>query len=438
MTYDAVIIGAGPGGYEAALWVSRLGGKALVIEKGKLGGVCTNRGCIPTKALVASSQAYGTLRRAKEYGLKAESVSADHEAILRRRDRVSTIMRKGVEKLLNDAGVEVVSGVARIRSKTEVEAEGRVIECKNIVVATGSEPIGFPGCELDGEYVVSGDDAAELSRIPEKVVVVGGGFIGCEYASIYGRLGSQVTLVEELPRILPAEDEDVSAELERQLSKDVTVVTATRVDGVDKKNRSVSVAGQEIGCDMVLVAVGRKAVIPEGLREAGVECDESGIKVNTRMQTNIDGVYAVGDVTGGYMLAHTAYAQAEAAAANIMGQDVEADLSSVPWCVFTVPEVARVGVTEKEAEGGVTVGRSDYAANGKAVCMGERNGFCKVVAGGDGVLMGVHVIGVHASDIIGEAAVAVAKKRTLKQIAQTIHPHPTLSELIRDACRDAL
>ncbi|MFH1054783.1 MAG: dihydrolipoyl dehydrogenase [Candidatus Altiarchaeota archaeon] len=438
MRHDAVVIGGGPGGYECALWMSKLGGSAIVVERGELGGVCTNRGCIPTKALVASCEAYETVRRAQEFGISVQSSGVDSETVFKRRDRIALTMRKGVEKLLSDAKVEVVKGEAKIKSSTEVEVAGRVIQAKNIVVATGSEPLGLPGIGLDHEYVISGDDAATSSKLPKNIVVIGGGFIGCEYASLYSKLGSNVTLVEALPRILPTEDEDVSDTLHKILSKEMRVLTGVKVESVDMEGKSVKVAGEDIPADLVLLAVGRMPIIPEGANGIGVVHNKDGITVDSRMRTNVRSVYAIGDVTSNLKLAHTAYAGAEAAAKNIMGQDFEVDFSVVPWCVFTTPEVARVGVTEKQAGDKAKIGIADYMANGKARCMGERSGFCKVIADSKtDAIIGVHILGAHASSLIGEAALAVKERLTTEQVAQTIHPHPTLNELIKEACEKA-
>ncbi len=433
MKYDAVVVGGGPGGYEAALQVARLGGKAAVVEKDSVGGVCTNRGCIPTKALAAACEAYDTVSRAGRLGVKAEA-EPDVQAMFKHRDRVSAVMRKGVEKLLEDAGVEVVAGTGSLKSAHEVEVGGRILEAKNIVVATGSEPTGLPGIEIDHEYVISGDDAAVATEAPGKVVIVGGGFIGCEYAGIYGRLGCEVTLAEALPRVLAAEDDDVSETVHRMLSKHVKIVTDTKVGSVDKEKMTVDVGGEQVDADVVLLAVGRKPVFPDGLDRVGVVHGRDGIRVDSHMRTSVDNIYAVGDVAEGLNLAHVAYAGAETAAGNIMGGDAEADFMTVPWCVFTLPEVGRVGVTERDAEGDVRVGRSDYIGNGKARCMRERDGFCKVIVDESGAIVGVHMIGAHASDLIGEATLAVKHKLTARQVADTIHPHPTLTEVFREAC----
>jgi dihydrolipoamide dehydrogenase len=438
MKYDAVIVGGGPGGYEAALWVSRLGGKAVLAERGELGGVCTNRGCIPTKALAASLAAYESILRAGEFGVDVPSSKLNMEGVFRRRDRVSVTLRKGVEKQLADAGVEAVKGEGRIVSSSKVQVGDKTLEGRAIVVATGSEPSGLPGIGIDHDFVISGDDAAAISTLPANLVIVGGGFIGCEYASIFSGLGSRVTLIEALPDILPLEDSDVSAALEKSLSGKVRILKGVRVESADGRTKSVKAAGESIPADKVLLAVGRRPVLPAGLAEAGVRCDRQGVAVDSTMRTSVKGIYAVGDAVNGLKLAHVAYAGAQVAARNIMGERCEADFSDVPWCVFTSPEIARVGITEREAKGRIMVGRSDYLSNGKARCLGERGGFCKVIAEeGSGVILGVHIVGAHASDLIGEAAVAVGKRLTLADVTGTIHPHPTLTEIFKEACQKA-
>ncbi|MFH0861967.1 MAG: dihydrolipoyl dehydrogenase [Candidatus Altiarchaeota archaeon] len=438
MKYDAIIIGAGPGGCETALWIHRLGGRAVLVEKGEVGGVCTNRGCIPTKAMASGCEALDSVKRAGEFGIETGQPKVDPEALFKRRDRVCLTLRKGVEKLLSDAGVEVFRGEGRITSANTVEAAGKPLEGKALVIATGSTPVGLPGMEIDHEYVLSGDDAATSKTLPKAVVIVGGGFIGCEYASIYARLGCKVTLIEALNRILPSEDEEISAALQASLSKQADILVGIRVDSIDKKAKDVTAGGRRIPADLVLMAVGRRPLMPAGLEGTGVAVDRSGIKVDKAMRTNVEGVFAVGDAAAGLKLAHVAYAGAEAAARNIMGEHFEADFSAIPWCVFTSPEVARVGLAQNEAKTPVRTGRSEYIENGKARCQGEREGFCKVVADeATGALIGVHFIGAHASDLIGEASLAVRMKMTCREIAKTIHPHPTLSELLPEACRKA-
>jgi dihydrolipoamide dehydrogenase len=441
MNYDAVIIGSGPGGYETALRVAALKGRAMVIEKGALGGVCTNRGCIPTKSLAATCDILEDIRRGNEFGIEVAGPMLRSSDLFMRRDRVSMTLRKGVEKLLTDAGVDVAYASASLVSPTEVDVGGRKIQGRNIVIATGSEPLGLPNIPLDNDYVVSGDYAASMSVLPSSVVIIGGGFIGCEYASIYSRLGCKVTLVEALPSILAQEDQDISSTLQKMLSKSVDVMTNTKVESVDRASKTVRVHGKDVPADMVLMAVGRRPVIPEGLERVGVQADRAGIRVDRFMRTNKDGIYAVGDVTPAPRLAHVAYAQAETAASNIMGHNVQVDLTKVPWCVFTSPQIARIGLTEQEARSSgiaVLVGRADYLANGKARCMGERNGFCKLIAERKtGLILGVHIIGAHASDLIGEASLALKMGLTISDVAGAIHPHPTLTELFKEACKVA-
>lgn len=438
MKYDAVILGGGPGGCETALWISRLGGKAVVVEKGEVGGVCTNCGCIPTKALAAACDVLESGRRGGEFGIVQSEPRIDWGAIFKRRDRISMTMRKGVEKRLSDAKVELVRGEAKISSATSVALGDRILEGRALVIASGSAPVGLPGMELDHNFIISGDDAARSVKLPRKVVIIGGGSIGCEYASIYSRLGSDVTIVEALSRLLPTEDPEISQTLEKGLSKNVKVLTGTPVKSVDKAAKTVTAGGESISADTVLLAIGRRPVLPDGFEKLNVAVDKFGIMVDTTMRTTIEGVYAAGDVVSGLKLAHVAYSGARAAASNIMGEKFEANFSAVPWCIFTSPEIARVGKTEDEAKIPVRVGRADYLSNGKARCMGEREGFCKVVVDdASDVIIGVHMIGAHASDLIGEAALAVGRSMTASEVANNIHPHPTLSELLQEACRQS-
>jgi dihydrolipoamide dehydrogenase len=270
------------------------------------------------------------------------------------------------------------------------------------------------------------------------VAIVGGGFIGCEYASIFGRLGVDVTLIEALPRLLPLEDAETSSAIEKALSKQAKILTNTRVESADKAKKTITAAGAEIHVEKILMAVGRAPLMPEGLDRMNVAVEKSGIRTDSRMRTNVPGIYAVGDAACGLKLAHVAYEGGETAAKNIMGRDCVAVFEAVPWCVYTQPEIGRVGITEAEAKGDVKVGRADYLANGKARCMGERGGFCKVIVEREnGTLLGVHIVGAHASSLIGEAALAIRNKMTAKQVTDTIHPHPSLPELLKEACRDA-
>lgn len=443
--YDLVVVGGGPGGYSAALRAAQLGGRVVLVERAELGGVCTNRGCIPTKALISSAEAFDRVKNAVKYGVKSGTPEVDFNAMIARRDMIVSLSRKGVDMLLKKANVNVVKGTARIVGKDSVEVEGRIIDSNNIIIATGSEPKGLPGLEFDGELILSSDDIMKLNRLPESVLIVGGGIIGVEYASLFSKLGCKVSMVELMDRLIPNEDEEISEELKKILSRGVSVHTKSKVAGVDKKARKANISTPEgvkqISFDMILVSVGRKPVFPEGLDKVGVKYDKTGIKVNEQMQTSVRSIYAVGDVASKHQLAHVASAEGVVAAENCMDIAALMYYDSVPWGIFNIPEIGRVGLTEREAtekHGEIKVGRALYAANGKANCIGEREGFCKVVCSKDGVILGVHIIGAHASDLIAEAALAVKNKLTVRDIAATIHSHPTLPEVFKEACENAI
>ena len=442
--HDIIVIGGGPGGYSAALRAARLGGKVLLIEKSELGGVCTNKGCIPTKAMIACAEVFDKVKNAGKYGVTAGEPKADYKSMLERRDRIVSISRKGVELLLKNAGVEVVKGVAKISGKNAVDVDGRTLEAKSIIIATGSEPRSIPGLEPDGKFILSSDDLMGLSELPQKIIVVGGGIIGVEYASLFSKLGCKVTLVEVLDRLLPNEDEETSTEIERMLRRGVEIHLKSKVESADKAKKTAEVSTPEgrktIKADAVLVSIGRKPVIPEGLENAGVKYDKAGMNVDDQMQTSAAGIYAVGDVAGKHQLAHVASAEGWVAAENCMGIAAVMQYDTIPWGIFNIPEIGRVGLTETEARrkhGEIRIGKALYSANGKASCIGEREGFCKVVCGKDGTILGVHIIGAHASDLIAEAALAVKSRMTANQVVQTIHSHPTLPEVFKEACEAA-
>jgi dihydrolipoamide dehydrogenase len=434
MRYDALIIGGGPGGFEASIRISQAGGNALLVEKENLGGVCTNRGCIPTKAMVAGCNALDTVGSSMELGIDAKVSGLDLGVFFKRRDRIVSTLRRGVEKIVSDSGVKVVNGEAEIVSKDRIRVGKEEFEGGNIIIASGSVPTSVPGVDFDGEYVISGDEASCIRDVPDRVLIIGGGFIGCEYAGIFSRLGANVTLIEALDRLLPGEDEDISRMVEKGLAKRVDVLTGMRVEGVDKDSRTVKANGESHKADLVIVAAGRRIALPNGVKEIGVKVSGGLVAVDEHMMTSIPGVYAIGDVCTKYKLAHVASAHARVCAANIMGKEVAMDESAIPWCVFTMPEAARIGLRESDVENPV-VGRGEYIANGMARCLGQREGFCKVIAK-DGLIAGVHIYGAHASELVGEALMIIGLKPA--DVIKRIHPHPTLTEVLYAACEDML
>lgn len=448
---DIAIIGAGPAGYVAAIKAAQHGASVIVIEKEALGGVCLNRGCIPTKSLVASASIFDSIKRADEFGVKIEGAVhfAMKDALLRK-ERVVSILTNGIGSLLKQNGISIIKGEARIsgRGSIRVNANGEEIhiECKSIIICTGSGPINIPGLEIDGQRIISGDQAVSLEYLPESVLIIGAGVIGCEYAMIFSMLGCKVTAVELMDRVLPFEDEDISKILEREMKKrKIEIHLRSKVESVQKGKeglRAYLSNGKMVDTDLIVVSVGRAPNSRMlGLEEVGVDVDGKGfILVNEYMETNINGIYAAGDVVGGLMLAHVASAEGIVAAVNATGERRKMDYTVVPAGIFTNPEIGRIGLTEKQArEAGydVQVGRFPFRALGKSHAGGEIVGEVKIVGEkGTGRILGAHIIGPHAVDLIHEVAVAMQAGLTVKDIGETIHAHPCFSEALMEAAHD--
>jgi len=451
---DIVIIGGGPGGYVAAIRAAQLGGKVALIEKEELGGTCLNWGCIPTKALLRGAEILDIIEGGKEYGVLAGAVSVDFAKLMARKDRAVKTLVGGVTGLMKANGIEVIKGAARLVSPQKIEVvnskqEKEIHQARKIIIASGSvsAEIPIPGAKLSG--VIDSYGALALKQVPESLVVIGAGPIGLEFGTVYAALGAKVTVLELLPQVLPSEDPEIAAALEKSLRRfKIQTLTGVKVqkiaEGSEGKMLVTAGAGGEekvFPAQYVLMAVGRKPNVEGlGLEEAGVKFSRKGIEVNDRMETNVPGVYAIGDVTGKWLLAHYASAQGEVAAKNALGQEEQMDERVVPRCVYTIPEVASVGLTEQKAgEEGyeVKVGRFPFSANGKAAILGERTGMVKMVADGKyGEILGVHIVGPHATDLIGEAVVAMRLEGTAADVGRAIHPHPTLTEAVMEAAFD--
>jgi len=445
---DIAVVGAGPGGYVAALRAAQLGAKVVVVEKDEVGGVCLNRGCIPTKTLLRTAEILRLAREAAKYGVLVGEVSLDWKAAQKRKDVVVRRLTGGVKFLLDKAGVQLLIGTARFASPSMLEvatAEGvEQVEARNYVIATGSRPASLPIPGLDDPSILSSDAALALESLPSSLLVIGGGPIGVEFATLFAACGVQVTLVELLPRLLPTLDADLGAEVERTLKKSkVKVYTNSKVSKVETRNGKhvVTVSdGQEstLEVDKVLLAVGRRPNVEDlGLESAGVHVEKNGINVDEHMRTNVPHIYAVGDVTGGILLAHVAMKEGVAAVENALGHESVMNYAAVPSCVFSQPEVATVGLSEEQAlEQGysIQVGKFPFRANGKALAQGEQDGLVKIVADSQyGQILGVHIVGPHASDLIQEGTLALTLESTLDELDATIHPHPTLSEALAEA-----
>ena len=444
--YDVAVIGGGPGGYVAAIRAAQLGARVLLAEKDKLGGVCLNRGCIPTKTLLKSAERWRQLQHCAAYGLKAENIGFDFAAVMARKDEVVGQLQGGVVQLVKGNGIEVVSGAARLTGSGRVLVGDEEYAAGKIILATGSAPapLPMPGGDLPG--VITSDELLALAAVPRSMVVVGAGAVGVEFASIFQTFGCQVTIVEMLPAILPNIDTDLVKRMALLLRKQgIKMLTGNRVTAIRPglEGLTVGVASadgkeQEISAELVLAAAGRRPVTADlGLEEAGVAFDRGGVKVNARMETSVPGIYAVGDITGCYMWAHAASSEGIVAAENALGGDAAMDYRAVPGCIFTEPEIATVGLTEQEAAAAghvVSLGRFNFAANGKAVSAGETDGLVKVVADArtDKVL-GLHILGPHASDLVMEGAIAIRHGLTAGDIGHVIHPHPTLAEAVMES-----
>jgi dihydrolipoamide dehydrogenase len=442
--FDVAILGGGMGGYPAAIRASQLGLKVALVEADKLGGTCLHIGCIPTKALLESSELYHRVAaRGVEFGLKAEVVGFDYPKIAERRDTVVGTLYKGVQFLMKKNKVEVVQARGRLRDKNTIEANGRLVRAKNLIVATGSTVKTLPGLELDGQFIVSSDNAVLAKEVPESICIIGAGAVGVEFATLYNQLGVKVTLLEALDRLVPLEDEDVSKEMLAAFKKaGIDCRLGVKVSGAKKSRGGVSVETDqgEVWANQLLVAVGRVAVSKDlGLEQVGVQTQPNGfIKVDEWMRTSVDSIHAIGDVIGGFLLAHAASHEGIVAAEDIAGQRLAPmDQNLITRCTYSHPQIASVGLTEKQARDKgheVKVGKFPFSAIGRAQIHGETGGFVKVVADAKtGQLLGTHIVGASATELIAEPALTQLFQGDAWELGRNIHPHPTLSEAVMEA-----
>jgi len=450
-TYDVTIIGAGPGGYIAAIRAAQLGLKVALVEKEHLGGVCLNWGCIPTKALLRNAEVISLLRRGKEFGFTVAGFEADFGAAVDRSRKVSGRLVKGVGALMRKNKVEVIEGVGVLKSPNVVEValgEGgaRVLETRNVIVATGGRARAIPGIEADGERVLTYREAIVLRELPASAVIVGAGPIGMEFAHVWSAYGAEVIVVEMLPRVLPLEDEEVSKEVARAFKRrKVRVLTSTRVQGVEAtpSGARVDVVGEQgeqvLEAERVLVAIGvRPNSAGLGLEELGVRMERGNVVVDERMRASVDTVYAIGDVTGKLPLAHVASAQGIVAVETIAGVETQPlDYEAMPRCTYCQPQVASFGLTEAQAaERGheVKIGKFPFRANGKALGLGDYDGFVKIVADeNNGEILGASLVGPEVTELLPELVLAHNLELTPEEIARAVHAHPTLSEALMEA-----
>ena len=453
--FDVIVLGSGPGGYVTAIRASQLGLKTAIVEKENLGGVCLNWGCIPTKALLKSAQVFEYLQHAGDYGLKAESVDKDFDAVVKRSRNVADGMSKGVQFLMKKNKIEVINGFGTLKSGKKLsvkDVEGKETEysANHIIIATGARSRELPSLPQDGKKIIGYREAMTLDHQPKKMIVVGSGAIGIEFAYFYKAMGTEVTVVEYLPNVVPVEDVDVSKQLERSLKKmGIKIMTSAEVTSVDTSGEGVratvkTAKGEEIlEADIVLSAVGIKTNIENiGLENVGIATDRDKILVNDYYQTNIPGYYAIGDVTPGQALAHVASAEGILCVEKIAGMHVEPlDYGNIPGCTYCSPEIASVGLTEQQAKDAgrdIKVGKFPFSASGKAKASGNSDGFVKVIFDAKyGEWLGCHMIGAGVTDMIAEAVVARKLETTGHEILKAVHPHPTMSEAVMEAVADA-
>jgi dihydrolipoamide dehydrogenase len=450
-TFDVATLGTGPGGYVAAIRCAQLGLSVAAVEDDRPGGVCLNWGCIPTKALLRNAEVVHLFHRAAEFGIRVNGFEADYAEAVRRSRRVADRMAKGVEFLFRKNKITLFSGRGRLLGPTSIEVatvgEPERIEARAVIVATGAEPKSLPGVGIDEERVISSNGAVRRELAPKSLIIIGAGAVGVEFADVYNAYGTEVTILEALPRIVPVEDEEVSAQLARNLTRrGIALKTGVKVTSVKTAAAGVIVEtdGGRLEAEQVLMAVGRAARIAGiGLDTLGVKVERGFIAVSPHMATSVPGLYAIGDAAGRQLLAHKAMAEGVVAAEAIAGRDPRpVDYTNVPSCTYCRPQVASIGMTEAQArEGGreVGIGKFPFTANGKAVALGETDGFVKVVADQrTGEILGVHILGPEATEIIHEFAVGRTLEATLEEIIHTIHAHPTLSEAALEATLGAL
>ncbi len=448
--YDAIIIGAGPGGYPCAIRLGQLNKRVLVVEAKQLGGLCLNWGCIPTKALSYAAEMTDHFKKARRMGFNIEMHGLDIDTMRNWKDGVVKRLRKGIEFLFKTYGIEWKNGFGRINSEHRVEIENsdgtESIEAESIIIATGTEVISLPGLQFDGEYVINTDDALDLREIPDRLLVIGAGASGLEMSTIYARLGSTVTVVEIMDQILPGMETELCELLHKILKKSgIDIQVNSQVTGYEIKDNKAEVAIQNSGkekkefFDKILVTVGRRPM-HSAFKDITIDTDKKGyVVVDKTLRTSLNNIFAIGDIIGPPLLAHKATAQGIDVAEIICGLEPALTPSVIPSCVFTIPPLSSVGLTEKEAAAHgyrVKIGRFPYRASGKALSMGESEGIVKIIGDENGTVLGVHILGAESSSLIGECTIAVDKALSVADLARSIHPHPTLTETIHEAAEN--
>lgn len=449
--YDIVVLGGGPGGYVAAIKASQLGARTLLIEKDAIGGVCLNWGCIPTKTLLKSAKVYEDIIHSEVFGIDIsdkKAISINWPKMQERKDKVVSRLTQGVRVLLNKNGVDIIDGFGEVIDKNTLKVNGEIIKTKNLIIATGASP-RIPDIEgieeaIKNRDVLTSKGILELSEIPKSLVIIGGGVIGCEFAVLYNTLGTKVTILQRSGRILGNVDKDIREAMAKIMeNKGIEIIYNSSVERIKGSQVTTYVNGEKriVEGDKILISMGNVANT-KGLEGLDLEVTLGGIKTNEKLETNLKGVYAVGDVNGRHMLAHVASAEGITAVENIMGKESKINYDRVPSCIYALPEVGTAGLTEDEAKARgheVIISTFPLSANGKALAEGESNGFVKIVADKEyGEVLGVHIIASHATDMIAEAVTTMELEGTVHELAKAIHPHPTLSEIVMEAAHGAI
>lgn len=449
---DMAVIGGGIGGYTSAIRGAQLGGKVALVEKGELGGTCLNWGCIPTKSLIHGTELYSQIEEAEEFGITTQNVEIDTGKMFQKKERAVKRLKKGVENLLRSNNITLKEGHAKIIDPHTVEVDygekdKERLSCRNIIIATGSKPLNISGIEPDGENILTNREALNLKNIPESMLIIGGGPMGLEFASVFNRLGAKVILTEMKSTLLPNMDRDLSKQIEKHLKEQgIEIHTNAKVTGVEKGEKNIVKVSkenseEEIEAEKVIMLAGREPYTENlGLESLDIKTERNGcIKVNEKLETNLSSIYAIGDVVGAPMLAHVATKEGIIAAENSMGKKSTINYENVPTCVYTSPEIASVGISEREAEDeniNIKKGTFPFRANGKAIAMGKKEGFIKILSNDSGEILGMHMIGPRVTELIAEGSLAMGVNAKVKDLDKAIYPHPTLSEAMLEAALD--
>ena len=447
---EICILGGGPAGYVAAIRAAQMGADVVLVEKAEIGGTCLNQGCIPTKALLKTAEVLETIKKSNELGVNSSISSIIIDNAVTRKNRIVKSLKMGLEYLLTNKNVKIIRGKGLVEApgkiRVKTDKEDLFINCNKLIITTGSKPLvpNLPGMEREG--IITSNEAINLTEIPADITIIGAGAIGLEFATLFSAMGSKVTVVELQEKILPQEDPELTDELLKIMKrKGIKFKLGTKVKEIKKDNDKLitlleeAESETEITSEKVLIAIGRKLNITSDIEALGLKMKGKAIAVNEFMETSISGIYAAGDVIGGKLLAHLAFAEGKAAAENACGGKTKINYNAVPACVYTHPEIASVGMTEADAVGyKVKTGHFDFRNNGRALCQGERFGFVKVIADEkSGIILGAQILGPQASELISEITLAITLKAKAEDLANMIHPHPTLSEAIMEACGDA-